>query len=512
MEEESLYIGDLDLRVVTAHHELIALLRTVHLRADKPSLRALERETRHQATPLSKTVVADMLSGKRFPRKAVMVAFLRACRVQEDQLESWRRAWDRIVDSAGQGLSGPEPTANLITKPAIEAEKQRVIISDADRDAPGADSGALLRLAIVADSSDKASIMIEEPYHLALARRLRSLRLQHWLEVRLTQATLAEVLGGEGRLSPAVVSSWESNSSPKLPSRSYLEAYARFFATHRSVEESSVRLLSLRDLADNEREAYEELKAELFALRDVAMKSSLGGRESFNGSWHFSDPGPITLICAQLPDAEIGRVADPANPDYTELQSYAALDAMVELYGFIRAENPAMDVFLKSPSQVTPDDFSSHVVLLGGTVWNEVIQNILMLSDLPVRQIEDSAINVGKIFIANHDGKEYRFLPKYGPGDGNNLVEDVGLIFRTINPLNSSRTLTICDGAHSRGVLGAVRTLTDKRLRESNERYLGENFADSIHFAIVMRVPILWGGAITPKFNAPGCVLYQWPQ
>lgn len=510
--EEPLYIGDLDLTVVTAHHELIALLRTVHLRADKPSLRALERETRHQATPLSKTVVADMLSGKRFPRKAVMVAFLRACRVQEDQLESWRRVWDRVVDPAGQGPIVPEPTAKLVTKTAVEAEKQRVVISDAERDAQVADSSGLLRLAIIADSPDKASIMIEEPYHLALARRLRSLRLQHWLEMRLTQATLAEALGGEGRLSPAVVSSWESNSSPKLPSRNHLEAYARFFATHRSVEGASAQLLSLRDLADDEREAYEELKAELFTLRDVAKKSSLGGRESFNGSWHFSDPGPITLICAQLPDAEIGHFADPANPDYTELQSYAALDAMVELYGFIRAENPAMDVSFKLPSQVTPDDFSSHVVLLGGTVWNEIIQNILMLSDLPVRQIADSAINVGKVFVADHDGKENRFLPKWDPGDGNNLVEDVGLIFRTVNPLNSNRTLTICNGTHSRGVLGAVRTLTDKRLRESNERYLGENFADSINFAIIMRVPILWGGVITPKFNAPGCVLYQWPQ
>jgi hypothetical protein len=37
-----------------------------------------------------------MLAGRRFPKKAVMVAFLRACRLPEEQLPDWERAWERI--------------------------------------------------------------------------------------------------------------------------------------------------------------------------------------------------------------------------------------------------------------------------------------------------------------------------------------------------------------------------------------------------------------------------------
>ena len=65
------YTGDLNLEAVTTHDELTTALRTVHVRADKPSLRILETRTRHDSTPLSKTVVSEMLNGARFPRKAV---------------------------------------------------------------------------------------------------------------------------------------------------------------------------------------------------------------------------------------------------------------------------------------------------------------------------------------------------------------------------------------------------------------------------------------------------------
>jgi transcriptional regulator with XRE-family HTH domain len=94
---DAVYTGDLDLAAAATPAELTALLRTVHLRADRPSLRALEARTRHDPTPLSKTVVSELLKGVRFPRKTVMVAFLRACGERDDRIESWQRAWDRIA-------------------------------------------------------------------------------------------------------------------------------------------------------------------------------------------------------------------------------------------------------------------------------------------------------------------------------------------------------------------------------------------------------------------------------
>jgi Domain of unknown function (DUF6430) len=94
--DDAPYTEDLDLAVST-NEELVALLRIVHLRADKPSLRALEVRTRHEASPLSKTAVSEMLRGTRFPRKAVMIGFLRACGVPDEQLEPWLRAWERVA-------------------------------------------------------------------------------------------------------------------------------------------------------------------------------------------------------------------------------------------------------------------------------------------------------------------------------------------------------------------------------------------------------------------------------
>ena len=99
--DDAPFTGDMNLDAARTREELAALLRTVHVRSDRPSLRTLEARTRHSATPLSKTAVAEMLKGVRFPRKAVMIAFLRACGLQDEGMETWRRAWERVASSDG---------------------------------------------------------------------------------------------------------------------------------------------------------------------------------------------------------------------------------------------------------------------------------------------------------------------------------------------------------------------------------------------------------------------------
>jgi hypothetical protein len=344
---------------------------------------------------------------------------------------------------------------------------------------------------------------------LVLAHRLRDLREQRWPEFRLTQAALAKALSSEGSVSPATVSSWENSSSPKLLARNRLTAYARFFATRRSIETDPPQLLSLDTLTDEERDSYEALEAELRALYDAARKPSVKREAAVMRSWRFSDSGPVTLICAELPAEETGKLADPADPNYTELLSYADLDALVELHGHIRAENSTMDVFFKLSSSVLPDDLSGHVVLLGGIAWNDKTQRLSEMINLPIKQIEISEVATGEVFVVGQGETETKFLPKWAD-NGKDLIEDVGLIVRTPNPLNSDRSLTICNGIHSRGVLGAVRALTDKRLRDSNEKYIVESFADPSNFAIMMRVAVIAGQAMTPDFHIPDRVLYQW--
>ena len=348
----------------------------------------------------------------------------------------------------------------------------------------------------------------QSPTVLELAQRLRQLREECWPDVRLTQAALAKALGGEEPLAPATVSSWESPAWPKVPPRSRLTAYARFFSTRRSIE-AEPRLLSFQSLTEDEKEACAKLEAELLELRAAARKPPLAEEVAVR-SWHFSDTGPVTIVCAELPADLTGSLADPADPNYTDLQSYADLDALVELHGHIRAENPAMEVTFKASRRVIPDDLTGHVILLGGIAWNMVTERLSAMVSLPVKQVADPAVKTGEIFTVETEGKVTRFLPKWRDNNNKELAEDVGLLARAPNPLNSNRTLTICNGIHTRGVLGAVRSLTDARIRDFNERYIMESFAGSRSFSVLMRVPVISGKVMSPDFNTDGSIFYQW--
>ena len=85
------------------------------------------------------------------------------------------------------------------------------------------------------------------------------------------------------------------------------------------------------------------------------------------------------------------------------------------------------------------------------------------------------------------------------------------MLGRARNPFNALRTLTYCNGIHSRGVLGAVRCLTDADVRDTNESYLEETFPDTDRFVILMRVQVLEGETMSPSLRNPGAVLFQWP-
>lgn len=350
------------------------------------------------------------------------------------------------------------------------------------------------------------------PEAVRLARRLRQLRLQHWPDVWVTQQKLASALSAQQPLAAATLSSWERVSSPKLPPRHRLLAYARFFSTRRSVE-AAPRLLPFDALTPDEQAAYKKLEAELLELRSLAAEDSDGEDAPFSRFWHFTDSGPVALICAELPADETGPLASPSNPNYTVLQQFADVDALVELHGHVRAENPEMAVHFMMPSEVDHDDLTGHIILIGGVAWNEITERVSRMAGLPVRQVEHPRLQSGEIFLADRrDGKEEEFWPQWTDSEPRMLVEDVGLLARVPNPFNSSRTLTICNGIHSRGVYGAVCSLTDTHLRDSNERYIAANFGNSPSFAILMSVKVIRNRTMTPDFNSDGVVLYKWPE
>lgn len=357
--------------------------------------------------------------------------------------------------------------------------------------------------------------MLPDNPRRALARRLRSLREEHWPGLGITQHQLAEALGGGRKpLSVSLISSWENTTKPTVPPGRRLEAYATFFATMRSVETSPYRVLLPSQLTDEERANRDALRQELFALRDLATAEPAGFTDApprpTGGFWHFGDENIVTIVCAQLPEKLLKdfSYANPASPDYVALYTYTDPDALIELYGHLRMVNPANQVNFKPAQELTPDDYTSHLVLLGGVDWNFVTRDLLERVELPVRQVarvKDQ--DIGGFEVRSDNGTEL-FTPQL---DGNGqLTEDVGHFYRGRNPFNAKRTVTICNGMYGRGTLGVVRALTDARFRDRNETFLMRHFGNAPAFSILTRVKVMMGQALTPDWTLPENRVHEW--
>jgi hypothetical protein len=138
----------------------------------------------------------------------------------------------------------------------------------------------------------------------ALANRLRELRNQ-WPGIVVTQRQLAQAL----RISVSLISSWESATTPALPSEDWLHAYARFFATQRSLD-GEPHLLDQRQFTADEEQTRRELVDELIELRDAASRPE--GTRARTGAlggtfYYFPDGLPVRIICGQLSEYELLR-------------------------------------------------------------------------------------------------------------------------------------------------------------------------------------------------------------
>jgi hypothetical protein len=340
----------------------------------------------------------------------------------------------------------------------------------------------------------------------ALARRLRELR-QQWPGTRVTQGVLAEALGA----STALISGWENLTNPSVPPVNRLLSYATLFATRRSVQGGQLRILPDEELTADELAVRDELYAELLALRDAAGESDPEVAEPRRGSWHFPDGAPVRLVCGMLPERHRGDYASETSPNYSQLHRLADPDALVELWGHVRMVNPDSDVRFMFAADMRSDDLTAHVVLIGGLEWNPAARFFTQIADLPVKQVEDENVEDGEVFEIEREGRRRRFLPTFLEGDpALGLIEDVALFARMPNPNFPQRTLTICNGVFSRGVLGAVRILTDAQLREANETYLRSRFADRSEYGLLLRVPVFGREISTPDLSSDYHRLFAW--
>jgi hypothetical protein len=354
-----------------------------------------------------------------------------------------------------------------------------------------------------------------------LARRLRELRERHWPDRLLSQSELALAFSRDGKkLGKSQISGWESPKGPAVPSESRLRDYATFFATHRSVEGAAPRLFGEADLTDDERAARDALFDELKALRSGSRAAATGrpGRQRLagpndeigGGRWHFPDERSVTIVVAELPETMRNKYANPDLPDYVHAYEYADLDALIELYGHVRAVNPTIQVHIRTGATLRPDDYTTHLVVLGGVDWNPAFRELAGRLQLPVRQLRRDTDNDNGGFEV--DGE--RFLPVVDrESDPATLTEDVALFFRGLNPFNDLRTVTVCSGNFGRGTYGAVRALTDARFRDRNERLLDERFGDCPSYGLLFPVSIpLRGEGITPDWSKSSNRLYEWSE
>jgi hypothetical protein len=375
-------------------------------------------------------------------------------------------------------------------------------------------------------------VAAEDP-KLTLARRLRALRLQCWPDLRITQQHLAEAFGEGGHpLSLSLISSWESAKNPVSPPVQRLYQYSIFFATRRSMEGGRARLLDPGKLTNAEREERDRIYDELCRFRNPDNVGSaepesepgphvlpLAGSDDKigDGPFYFADRKPVTLICSRLPE-ELQRLmpfTDPKDPDYVRSFAYADIDSVLEIYGHLRAVNPTVQVTIRTPEDLEEDDYTAHLVLLGGMDWNKATVDIIRRAKLPVRlgtRPDDDPYGGAYEVIAGK-GAPRAFRPVL-ERDGDHVIlrEDLAYVFRGTNPYNRLRTLTLCNGMFGRGTYAAVRALTDARFRDRNANFLLEQFGDFESFSVLARVLITdMGETMTPDWTAPDNRLHVWP-
>jgi hypothetical protein len=342
------------------------------------------------------------------------------------------------------------------------------------------------------------------PEVVRLTERLRDLR--EGAPVPLTQSDLGQALADAkgAAVSAAAVSSWENPSSGRLVPMSRLDAYARLFCTPRSFE-GRIRLLADTELTPEEREFLTELKEELVGLRIAAGAPQGAPAGDTRSMWHFPDGSRITLVCSRQPPERRPASANPEDLNYERFSDLADIDALIDIYGAIRAYNPTSRVVIMAAQDLTQRDISNHLVLIGGLAWARVNPWFSRIFPIPI-QAGDPA-DSGAIVVNDPDDGEHKF--EYQIEDGV-LVEDIGFFARGENPSAPRRTLTICGGVTTRGVRGAARCFIDHEMRERNEQYLFPRFPKGSTYCIVMRVPVANKDPLTPDLSKKENRLFEW--
>lgn len=342
-----------------------------------------------------------------------------------------------------------------------------------------------------------------------LAERLRDLREREF--VPLTQKQLARALGGSEQVSISTVSLWEKPGSDRLPPPTRLAAYARLFCTDRSFSSGTARMLRDEDLTEQERAREAELYEELLDLRERAQSTDPAGLSREQPSveqrislWRFPDENAISIVCSDAPQEDRPSYADQSHLNYSRYARHADLDALIEVYGQVKADNPRSWIRILAPGSLEYDFALNHLVIIGGAAVDDAAP--WFAQGVPLTTPHESGDT--HIFTYEVDG-EVREFASSREGDGT-MTYDVGFIARAPHKIVPGRTVIVLGGISSRGVHGAALAFTDPHVRDANLQYLMDAFGDADTFLILMRVPVRNDAALPPNLQDDDVRLYEW--
>jgi hypothetical protein len=279
------------------------------------------------------------------------------------------------------------------------------------------------------------------------------------------------------------------------------------FCTSRSFDGDRPRLLRSDELTEQERERATELYDELIALRERAQSTNVPALAKAQRSaiWHFPDPIAVSIVCSDAVDPP--PYAQHGHLNYSRYAKYADLDAMVEVFGQVKADNPERMIRIL-PTVALGQDFAlNHLIIIGGAASGAAS---LFAQDIPLPTPEEipGTDPVTHLFECTL-GEETRKFRSAWDEEGA-LVQDVGLIARSPHPIIPGGTVTLLSGITSRGVHGTALCFIDSHVRDTNEGYLQSAFGNVESFCILMNIPVQNDVALPPNLWRENTSLYEW--
>jgi hypothetical protein len=326
-----------------------------------------------------------------------------------------------------------------------------------------------------------------------LTRALRELCGSTWSDQELTQAQLVGAFSSESRVAAATRTSWESATNPKTPPVTRISTYAYFFCTERSLE-GEPRLIAEDQLTDVELDRSRDLESNLMAL-------SYPENRKVRRSFQF-DVGPVIVICPTAPPDVQGPLAEEQDPNFTKMRQHGDLDALIELCGHLRADNPSLDVFHGTTTGVMADDFS-NVILLGGIGWNTSAARFQRATcQVPIEQASVDDCRVETSSRLSHPTVRFPSIRKMKIWARARSSSQMWTTSRgsaiPFSTAERSPSATVFTAAVCLAPCAASRMPKSEKQTRSGE------------FAILLRVPVVQNQTLSPDLQDPSARLYEW--